>query len=354
MDFHANQAKAKSKTVESTLYFMLAVVGTACVLYIPIIFFPEGNNCKIIEHYFLTPTGFMWCFTISLTVIGISALKKAMQLRKWGGKLVALECGASPLETPVDEKDQMLVEIVQELSDACNVKPPTLYVIRDQPGINAFVAGTGDNDRVMAVTQGALDRLTREELKGVSAHEFSHMLNGDMILSTQLIAIVYGVSSMSTIARFLGMFGGIGRFLGYFVFLGGLFGRGCAQAIQASISRQRELLADACGVEFTGSPDGLAGALKKIAALDAGSSLSAGRASYFNHLMLSDCRGPRQGDWSVIRDIRKKVFRIMASHPPLSERIKILDPTFDGDLSELKKAMQKSDDSPAKHSSRTE
>ncbi len=336
MDFHSHQTKAETKTVEFVLYFFLAIVGTACVLWVPIFFLPELPN-HALGRYLLSPSAFMWCFTISLIVIGVSSLRKSMQLEKVGGKFVAYACGASPVGNPTDSQEQMLAEIVAELSSACKIKPPELYVIRHEPGINAFVAGHGEDDTIMAVTKGALDDLTRDELKGVAAHEFSHITNGDMRLCTQLIAIICGVSALSMFGRYLGMLGGLGRIFGLFVVCGGWIGWLCAHAIQASISRQRELLADACAVQAMGSATGLAGALKKIAASSAGSTLSGDSASYYNHLMLSDCRGSRRGEWWVIASIKQTIFAILASHPPLGERIRILDPAFDGDVSQFAK-----------------
>jgi len=339
MDFHAHQTKAESKTLEFVLYFFLAIAGTACVLYVPVWFLPELPN-HALGRYLLSPSAFMWCFTISLIIIGVSSLRKSMQLEKVGGKFVAYACGASPVGNPADSQEQMLAEIVAELSSACKIRPPELYVIRHEPGINAFVAGHGDGDAVMAVTRGALDDLTRDELKGVAAHEFSHITNGDMRLCTQLIAIICGVSALSMFGRYVGMLGGLGKIFALFLVCGGWFGSVCAQAMQASISRQRELLADACAVRATGSAAGLAGALKKIAASSAGSTLSGDSASYFNHLMLSDCRGGRRDEWWVITSIKQTIFTMFASHPPLGERIRILDPAFDGDLSQFAKPKQ--------------
>ena len=345
MDFHAHQTKAESKSLEFVLYFFLAIAGTACVLWVPLLLLPEMPKHPL-GRWLLSPSAFMWCFTISLIIIGISSLQKSRQLERAGGKFVAYACGASPVGAPADAQEQMLAEIVAELSSACKIKPPELYVIRHEPGINAFVAGHGEADTVMAVTRGALDDLTRDELKGVAAHEFSHITNGDMRLCTQLIAIICGVSSLSMFGRYVGMLGGLGRIFGLFLICGGMFGSVCAHAMQSSISRQRELLADACAVRATGSATGLAGALKKIAASSAGSTLSGDSASYFNHLMLSDCRGYRSNEWWVITSIKQTIFTLFASHPPLGERIRVLDPAFDGDLSQFAKPKKTEGDAP--------
>jgi len=339
MDTHAHKAKAEANTAEWIFYFFVAITGSACVLYLPILLI--ANNVPAVRDLLLTPVVFMWCFTSALLIIGCSSLAKLWQLRKGGGKLVAVACGASPLTCPMSPQEQMFSEIVEELSRASNIKQPSIYVIRHERGINAFVAGSGKHDEtVIAVTQGALNNLTYDELKGIAGHELSHMINCDVPLSTQLSAIVCGVSALSMLGHYCAMFGGAGQLFAAILVYGGSFGRLCAHAMQASISRQRELLADVSSAQLIGSPLGLAGALKKIAALKEGSSLTTETAAYFNHLMLSDCRNCDKRSWWLTTAIRKSMFKMLASHPPIEERIRLLDPTFDGDLSEIRRAMQ--------------
>jgi Zn-dependent protease with chaperone function len=331
MDVRAHQTRAKSKTVELVFLFILAVAGTASVLYVPVLCV-SGINPNW-YHYINNSTGFMWSCVISLSIIGIASVCKAFQLQG-GGKAVAYACGARPIKEPPDSREQRLVEIVQQLSVACKVKPPALYIMRNEHGINSFVAGYKESDTALTVTKGALENLTDDELKGVIAHEFAHIVNGDIGISTQLIAIVFGVASVAILGRHLMRFGAYGIVFGLMLICCGLCGGLCAQAIQACVSRQRELLADASAVQFAHTNHGLASALKKISAIKGGSSLSEDNVSFLNHLMLSDCRGSRLDEgWSpTLSTIRRKMVALFDTHPPLSDRIRLLDPTFRGDF----------------------
>ena len=284
--------------------------------------------------WMLTHSWRMLAFTSGVTVIVIvfGSLYRIASL-SGGGEAVAQEMGGSPV--PPDTLDptlRRLRNVVEEISIASGVPVPKLYVLENEVAINAFAAGYTPSDAVVAVTRGALDRLNRDELQGVIAHEFSHILNGDMRLNIRLIGVLFGILMVSLIGRKLleyGRFGGsrnrsggglliaalVALVIGY---VGLFFGR----MIKAGISRSRERLADASAVQFTRQTTGLAGALKKIAGLDDGSRLQdRGNAEEVSHMLFGDGIG---------------FSGLFATHPPLMERIRALEPGFvDARLAQL-------------------
>src|SRR5262249_45598711 len=191
-----------------------------------------------------------------------------------GGQAVALMMGG--VEVPgatTDARQTRLLHVVEEMALASGVPVPPVYIL-DEQGINAFAAGYAPGDAVVAVSQGCLTYLTRDELQGVVAHEFSHILNGDMRLNIRLIGLIFGIIALSVIGRILMLTGGGRRsssrgngglmMVGMGVFALGLVGAFFGRLIMAAVSRQREYLADASAVQFTRNPDGIGGALKKI------------------------------------------------------------------------------------------
>jgi uncharacterized tellurite resistance protein B-like protein len=216
--------------------------------------------------------------------------------------------------------------VVEEMALASGVPVPQVYVMDDERGINAFAAGHSTSDAAVAVTRGCMTLLNRDELQGVIGHEFSHILNGDMRLNLRLMGIIFGIVCLAVIGRVLLHSGGGSRreknplpLLGLVLLaLGGigvLFGR----LIQAAVSRQREFLADASAIQFTRNPLGLAGALKKIGGLSAGSKLTSAHAAEASHMFFGNGMG-------------ESLFGLMSTHPPLDERIRAIDPAFDGEF----------------------
>jgi len=209
-------------------------------------------------------------------------------------------------------------------------------VLADEPGINAFAAGYGVDDAVVAVTNGALQSLTRDELQGVVAHEFSHLLNRDSRLNIQLTGLIFGILALGLAGRLLlrgswHVRGGkknqgavVVLAVGLALFVAGYVGVLCGRVIRAAVSRQREFLADAAAVQFTRNPQGLAGALKKIAT--SGSALQNASSEEISHFFFASGMQP-----NVLN-------RLWATHPPLTERIRRLDPSFDGERIDAAKA----------------
>ncbi|MGB4858566.1 MAG: M48 family metallopeptidase [Dokdonella sp.] len=259
----------------------------------------------------------------TLAVVGLASLYRISSLRG-GGSAVALQLGAVPaLPGTGDFTYQRLRNVVEEIAIASGVPMPEVFVLEHEAGINAFAAGYAPADAAITVTRGALDKLTRSELQGVIAHEFSHVLNGDMRLNIRLIGVVFGIVILSVIGRRILIHGG-GRsrsrdtggiaIVAIALLVLGWLGVVCARLIKASIARQREYLADASAVQFTRDSSGIGGALKKIGALSAGSKLEAADREEVSHMLFGDGVGYSS---------------LFATHPPLVKRIKRLLPRFD-------------------------
>jgi len=272
------------------------------------------------------------------TFMGLASLFRIASLRGGGGK-VALELGGTRVDPDTrDPLQRRLINVVEEIALASGVPVPEVYVLDQEAGINAFAAGYSPADAAVAVTRGTLEQLNRSELQGVIAHEFSHILNGDMRLNIRLIGILFGILVIAIIGRkFLRnayLFSGGNRrnngtaavlliavglvVLGY---IGLFFGRW----IKSGIARQREYLADASAVQFTRDPNGIGGALKKIAAASAGSQLDHESEEY-SHMLF--------GAGSTAR--------MFATHPPILQRIRAVEPGFDPrELADVAKKMQR-------------
>ncbi len=265
-----------------------------------------------------------------LSVVGLASLFRLVSL-SGGGARIARELGGS--EVGADTQDLLrrrLRNVVEEMSIASGVTVPRVFVLEREDGINAFAAGFRPEDAVVAVTRGALERLNREELQGVVAHEFSHILNGDMRLNIRMLAPLFGIMLIGYLGRIAlrgvragglrssGGRGSSGAPVILIVAVGltvvGAVGMWCARLIRASVSRQREYLADASAVQFTRQPEGLAGALKKIGGLGRDAGLRTADGEEISHMLFS------QAGW---------LSGWFATHPPLGERIQRLDPQFD-------------------------
>src|SRR5690606_18310357 len=232
----------------------------------------------------------------TLAVIGLGSLYRISSL-SGGGEQVALQLGGTPVpEDTTDPNLRRLRNVVEEIAIASGVPVPRLYVLEHEAAINAFAAGYTPADAVVAVTRGALDRLNRDELQGVIAHEFSHILNGDMRLNIRLMGVLFGILVLALIGRkssegsrgrgSRGAGGVLVAALGLMVV--GYCGWFCARLIKAGVSREREFLADASAVQFTRRTAGLAGALKKIGGLQEGSRLASAEAEEVAHTLFGD------------------------------------------------------------------
>src|SRR4051812_39381883 len=255
----------------------------------------------------------------TLGIIGTGSFFKTLSLARGGRAVAELLDGRLVNPNSTDAQERKLLNVVEEMAIASGVPVPQVYVMDAEAGINAFAAGHSASDAAISVTRGAMTMLKRDELQGVIAHEFSHLLNGDMKLNLRLMGLIFGILCLTIIGRILIRTRGkknplplLGLALIIIGWVGVLFGR----LVQAAVSRQREFLADASAVQFTRNPSGLAGALKKIGGLSQGSQLNSDRAEEASHLFFAN-------------GLKSRFFGF-ATHPPLAERIKALDPSFDG------------------------
>lgn len=341
MDVFAQQARVRGSSRRMVLLFVLAVVAIVATVDIVV--------WMMVARHGLTHTGWASRRLLPLTTIGMllviggCAMYRIMSLSS-GGKAVAEDMGAVRVSPDThDPQLRLLRNVIEEVAIASGSPVPDIYLMQDEPGINAFAAGYSVSDAAICVTQGCLDNLTRDELQGVIAHEFSHVLNGDMRLNIRLIGLLFGIMALAVIGRQLLYFGNVrlGRrsssdvrvwaiglallgvgYIGYF------FGR----LIQASVARSRESLADVSAVQFTRQTQGIAGALKKIAALGDGSRLQAANRHEVAHMLFGESDAPGFFDG------------LYATHPPLMKRIRSLDPTFrESELETIFSAMQDAD-----------
>lgn len=324
MDFFERQRTARADTRRLLALFAVAVVAivAAVVAIVAFLLYMNNDERGARAHGFIdvaqlqAPT-LVAVALITLAVIAVASLVKAAQLRQ-GGAAVARSLGGT--EIPAQTRDlnhQRLRNVVEEVAIASGVPVPQIFVLENEPGINAFAAGFSPSDAAIAVTRGTLESLNRDELQGVIAHEYSHILNGDMRLNLRLIGWLAGITLLALIGRILMRArgrnsGGIVLF-GLALLLIGSVGLLCARLIKAGISRKREYLADASAVQFTRQTQGIAGALKQIAAKAQGSKLAATDGEEVSHLLFGDGVG---------------YSRLFATHPPLEARIRALEPSF--------------------------
>jgi Zn-dependent protease with chaperone function len=309
VNFFEHQDKARRQSGYLLAMFALAVLAIVAAVDV-FVYFAIGPDPWIL----------FWATVITGGIIlGASAIR-TLQLRGGGGE-VAQSLGGTRLDaSPSDPLRQRLRNVVEEMAIASGVPVPEIYVLEHEQGINAFAAGFSPADAAVAVTRGTLEHLDRDELQGVIAHEFSHILNGDMRLNIRLIGFLFGILAIAIVGRKLlysarfardsrnagpAVLAGLGIVvLGY---VGLFFGRW----IKAAVSRQREFLADASAVQFTRNPEGIGNALKKIGALYAGSFLTAD-SEEVGHMLFSTGMG----------------YQMFATHPPLEKRIEAIDPSF--------------------------
>ncbi len=324
MDFFGAQDKARRKTKWLVVLFFLAVLLIVLSIYgLFAMMFLEVPESAPLNYYF-EPLLFAWVTGVTVAIIGGASTFKTLSLRS-GGTAVAKSLGANEVSLSTkDPLERRLINVVEEMSIASGVPMPPIFII-EEPSINAFAAGFSIHDAAVAVTRGALKQLSRDELQGVMAHEFSHILNGDMRLNIRLIGPLFGLLVIAFVGRSLlrgSLFRSHGRgnknegasfFIGLALmaigYIGVLFGR----LIQAAISRQREFLADSAAVQFTRNPGGIAGALKRIGFKGVGSTINHAHAEDTAHLFFS-----------------KALSGGFATHPPLADRIKAIDPAWDG------------------------
>jgi Zn-dependent protease with chaperone function len=330
VNFFERQAQARSLSRRLVVLFAIAVI--AVVAAVDLVVFTilasietEGEWALPTTAWLTAHPGAVALTTLSvLGVIGLASLYKTSVLSGGGGAVARMLGGVRVSAETTDPQERRLLNVVEEMAIASGVPMPEVYLLEQETGINAFAAGHNSANAAVAVTRGALSTLNRAELQGVIAHEFSHILNGDMRLNVRLMGLLFGLLVIAIIARTVLRFAPRGRsggkrgggvaaimlaamailVIGY---IGLFFGR----LIQAAVSRSRESLADASAVQFTRDPGGLRGALVKIGASSAGSRILNPEGEEVAHMLFAP--GMR---------------RLFATHPPLLARLKAIDPHF--------------------------
>jgi len=325
MNFFEHQELARRSSKRLIVLFVLAVIAVVitvnvigALLYVSAAGHrgPFGAATTLPNGFFLTNTA------IVLLLIGGGTWFEMSRLAA-GGEVVAQMAGGRAVDPGThDLLERRLVNVVEEMALASGIPVPRVYVLDNEPTINAFAAGHSVNDAIVAVTRGTLTRLSRDELQGVIGHEFSHILNGDMRLNLRLIGVLFGLLMIAMFGRFMMEMGrgsrsdrGAGPLVlaGIALWIIGYIGVFFGRLIKAGVSRQREFLADASAVQFTRNPDGIGGALRKIGGLSdeigLGTEIRHPNAETLSHLFLGAARP-------------SFVSGLFATHPPLAERVR--------------------------------
>jgi len=349
-DFFGRQDRARKRTGRLILLFAAGVWGIASCLYVVVYFVwhvfiansPHDRIMALDLGVGWDPVMYAATAVSTLLVILTGSLSELYQLRRWGGAGLAQRMGGRLIapNTRV-QAEKRLLNVVDEMALAAGAPVPQIYVLHDEPSINAFSAGFSPSEAVMGFTRGAVQHLDRDELQAVVAHEFSHVLNGDMRMNLQLMGAVQGMLMIGAAGTgLLAMAGvvdddeshaamasgsGLVRFAwaGFLVaglglvavgYIGVIFSR----LVKSAVARQREVLADAAALQFTRNPAGLAGALKKVGGYGRFTRLLSNYVEQTDHLFFSS---PMQ---------QTRLGRYRATHPPLADRIRLIDPSFDG------------------------
>lgn len=347
MNFFHAQEHARKQTRVLILLFVLAVLSLILITTLCVAIFVWYSD---LMHHSDTPPGawpalqhillnlgldkFAWIVLIIGGSVGLTSLFRWLDLRQ-GGRVIAESLSGRLITTNTrDLTQRRLLNVVEEMALASGMPVPPVYLLAHEHGINAFAAGVDLEDAVIGVTQGCLDALNREQLQGVIAHEFSHILNGDMRMNQKLVAMLAGLMMISTIGRWIfdlasdsstrlssrnrGNAGVFFILLGLILMVLGWLGQFFGALIRSAVSRQREFLADASAVQFTRNPQGIGGALQVIGGYTERSRVSHHRAHELGHFFFSAAYARSLAD-------------LMATHPPLDERIRRVLPSWRGD-----------------------
>ncbi|MFK7731819.1 MAG: M48 family metallopeptidase [Pseudomonadales bacterium] len=324
MNFFESQDRARRKTGQLVFLFGLATLSLVAITNLFLIavgggFGPDNAvDAASLKSHLLISLGVV-------VVIAVASLYKIARL-SGGGEVVAQSLGGKLLnQNTTDNDERRVLNVVEEMALAAGLPVPPVYIL-DDDALNAFAAGFHSDDAVIGLTRGCVRFLNREELQGVIAHEFSHILHGDMRINIRLIGVLYGILVVGHIGYFImrsssfrssrsNRDGAPLILIGVGLVVIGSIGTFFGNLIKASVSRQREYLADASAVQYTRNPNGIGNALRKIGGLSIGSRLVSPNAAEASHMLIA------QG---------LKLSSLMATHPPLEDRISRLVPDWDG------------------------
>ncbi|MBW4485257.1 MAG: M48 family metallopeptidase [Tildeniella torsiva UHER 1998/13D] len=329
MNFFEHQDQARRNTTKLLLLFGLSIAGMIAAFYgVAIAVLSTQVTPELGGLVLWRPGVLFWVASGTLAFMVVGSSIKMAQLSQ-GGHSLAKGLGGRELNPLTDDPDeQRLINVVSEMALASGTPIPAVYLLDDEPGINAFAAGHTADKAVIGVTRGCLDQLSRDELQGVIGHEFSHIFNGDMGLNLKLIGVIHGLLLIYIAGRVvlrLSYYGGSSRrskddkgagavlAAALAMVVIGYLGVLCGRLIKSAVSREREFLADASAVQFTRNPEGLTGALRKIGQIPSGSTMVSPMAETASHLLFGEANGNLSflGGW-------------FATHPPLGERLRRL------------------------------
>ena len=351
MNFFQEQERSRQHTTWLVGIFIIAVlmlIAITIIFVIGLYLYLDDISLALFltdPFAYVSPDILYGVVVVVVGVVVAGSISKYLSLSS-GGKSVAIALGGRQLNrNSANPQEQKLLNVVEEMSIASGISTPTVYII-DESGINAFAAGLTLDDAVIGVTRGCVEKLDREELQGVIAHEFSHIFNGDMRLNLQLTATLHGILLIGLIGRFIlrsstrrshttrtssskkGNGGLYVLALGAGLFVIGYVGTFFGSIIKANVSRKREYLADATAVQYTRYPRGISGALKKIAYYS--SELHTPAAETYSHLYFAE-------------GISTMFSSLLATHPPLERRIKKIEPRWNGRFPDYEKVIKPKD-----------
>ncbi len=335
MEFWEGQEQAKRATGSLLFHFTLGFLGVvllvvfcAMLLLMPLQGFFRPPPGEWAYYHFRWPL--FWVGIITALVMLLASWMKIRSLRKGGGESLAMALGGRLLRpNTTDPLERRLQNVVSEMSLAANTTPPIIFLLDREQGINAFAAGFHPEHSVLGITRGALELFNRDELQAVIGHEFSHIVNGDMRLNLRLIGLVYGIEFLALTGHKMMSVSlnddgdpanstfSPGAVIGFMLFAVGSFGGFSSACIKAAVCRQREFLADATSVQFTRNDKALVSALEKIGGCTYGGSLITPMAPLASHMYFANGLDSWLG-------------RTLATHPPLEERIRRIDPSWQG------------------------
>ena len=317
--FFERQEAQRSYTRWLVVGFILAFLLVTLVINLVVTVGFVGHPLYALREY---PELIVWTSIIVIGTMLIASWHKSSQLRA-GGAVVARSLGGVPVTAQdSDLKRKRLLNIVEEMAIAARIRKPQVYLLPEEQGINAFAAGHSPDEAAVAVTQGALDKLDRDQLQAVIGHEFSHILNGDMRINMRLTAWIFGLFVITDLAmrimrgRSRGKAAGRIKIVAFGVFIAGSVGLLAGRLIQAAVSRRREHLADASAVQFTRNPGALQGAFITMAATAEGSQLQHENSVNVAHMFFANTTP----SWA-----NKLGTAWFSTHPPLEERVRALD-----------------------------
>ena len=316
--FFERQEAQKTYTRWLVWAFIAAILAVVVVINLVVLVGLGGDPARVVAE---EPWFVFWTSLIVICVILGGCWHKSSEMRA-GGSAVALSLGGVQVTAgDGDLKRKRLLNIVEEMAIAARIRKPQVFVLPEEMGINAFAAGHSPDEAAVAVTQGALDRLDRDQLQAVIGHEFSHILNGDMKINMRLTAWIFGLYIITNLAGRLmrGRARGKGaaqlKLVAFGIFLAGSVGMLAGRLLQAAVSRRREHLADASAVQFTRNPQALQGAFVVMAASSEGTRLDHEASADMAHMFFA---GSASG-WMA------KFGGMFATHPPIEERVRALD-----------------------------